>query len=315
MVFPLFCLLIRYPANWATGFERARVPSPPPAPRRREPQPQQQTKETDIDIYTSRNNTEVDITKTISRSRTPQPARRENFYDDSVLYDQERDKLRVKDTRIDITRRRSLSARPPPRERERVRVDIKEDEEEADFYARKVADRAVIGEAFNGATKDWAIVDVPPGTERVRMDGVGGASEEITWQKYNGVRRSKFIPERERAPERERERVEIREEPRRETTGLEIEISTGPRRREGGTTYEREYERIEEVSDRRVGLPRGPPKQRVGDLWTEITKDLVNKEAIEQLGYDYEETEFFYYIIQYLRYVSFFSPLPLLGLF
>jgi hypothetical protein len=223
----------------------------------------------------------------------------------------------VKDTRLELSRRRSLSARPPPpreRSRERVRIDIRSDEEEADYYARKVDERAVIGEAYNGATKDWTIVDVPPGTERVRMDGVGGASEEITWQKYNGVRRSKFIPEREReriAPV-ERERIEIREEireePKRETTSstsLEIDIHTGGgRRREGGTTYERDYERIEEVSDRRVGLPRPQPKQRMGDLWTEITKDLVSREAIEQLGYDFEETEFFYYIIQYLRYVS-----------
>jgi hypothetical protein len=204
-----------------------------------------------------------------------------------------------------------VSARPEKREREVVKVDIREDDDEGDYYARKAEDRAYIGEAYNGATRDWAIVDVPPGTERVKLDGVGGASQEITWQRYNGVRRSKFIPERERErveirePERERERIEIREErrveePRRETTGLEIEIST--RRREGGGTYEREYERVEETSDRRVGLPRNPPKQRVGDLWTEITKDLVVREAIETRGYDYEETEFFYYVLQYLRY-------------
>jgi hypothetical protein len=30
----------------------------------------------------------------------------------------------------------------------------------------------------------------------------------------------------------------------------------------------------------------------------------VLREAIETRGYDYEETEFFYYILQYLRYVS-----------
>jgi hypothetical protein len=198
------------------------------------------------------------------------------------------------------------------------------DEDEAEYYRRKVDERAYIGEAYNGATKDWAIVDVPPGTERVRMDGVGGGSQEITWQRYNGVRRSKFIAERDERPriperqpeprvEREHERIEIRErdEPRQETSGFEIEISSSSRRQEhprepSRPAYEREYERIEETTnDRRVGLPRPPPppKQRRGDLWTEITKDLVVEDAIKQLGYDYEETEFFYYIIQYLRYV------------
>ncbi len=29
------------------------------------------------------------------------------------------------------------------------------------------------------------------------MDGVGGASADVTWQRYNGVRRAKFILERE----------------------------------------------------------------------------------------------------------------------
>lgn len=274
------------------GFERPPAPSPPPPPANRK-------RETDIDIYTSKNSTEVDITRTSSRSDTRLlPSR--GYYDDGA-YESERDRLRVGDTRVDISReRRSVSARPPPireRERSRVRVDIREDEGEAEYYGRKTQERAYIGEAYNGATKDWAIVDVPPGTERVRMDGVGGGSEEITWQKYNGVRRSKFIPERER------ERVEIKErqaEPER-TTGLEIEISS--KRRDRGTTYEREYERIEESSDRRVGIPRPPLKPRVGEgLWTEITKDLVVREAIERSGYDFEETEYFYYILTYLRY-------------
>ncbi|TVY84085.1 hypothetical protein LSUE1_G001529 [Lachnellula suecica] len=302
--------------------ERARVPSPPSPPRR--------SKETDIDIHTSRGNTEIDIRQTSARARTPQPpssvlARRENFYEESVsggeresksVYGEGResnhssDKLKVRDTTIDI-HRRSSSARPE-RERERVRVDIRDDESEPDYYRKRMDERAYIREAYNGATKDWAIVDVPPGTERVQMDGIGGASEEITWQRYNGVRRSKFIPERERGPERiperapergierERERIEIRDEPR--SSGMEIEISS--RRREGGGTYEREYERIEETTDRRVGLPRPPPppKKKEENLWTEITKDLVTRDAIEQMGYDFEETEFFFYIIQYLRY-------------
>lgn len=244
-----------------------------------------------------------------ARSLTP-PPRHEHYHDDSYLYEQERDKLRVRDTRLDIhATRRSVSARPEHRERSksRTRIDIRADDDEADYYARKASERAYIGEAYNGATKDWAIVDVPPGTERVKMDGVGGGSQEITWQKYNGVRRSKFIPERERERDRvsERsERIEIRDEPRRDSSGLEIEISSRSRRQGGGTSYEREYERVEETSNQQVGFPRAPPKQRVGDLWTEITKDLVVREAIEEMGYDFEETEYFYYIIQYLRYVS-----------
>jgi hypothetical protein len=39
-------------------------------------------------------------------------------------------------------------------------------------------------------------------------------------------------------------------------------------------------------------------------LWTEVTKDLVVKEAIHEMGYEFEETDDFYYIIAYLRYVS-----------
>jgi len=40
------------------------------------------------------------------------------------------------------------------------------------------------------------------------------------------------------------------------------------------------------------------------DMWTEVTKDLVCKEAIDEMGYDYEETEDFFYVIDYLHYVS-----------
>ena len=144
-----------------------------------------------------------------------------------------------------------------------------------------------MGEAYNGATRDWAIVDVPPGTTRVKMNGIGGAAEEVTWQRYNGVRRAKFIPEAD--------------------------------------GYDRE-EIVERVEER--GLDKGRRfvgmKPKTDTMWTEITKDLVIKEAIERLGYDYEETEFFFYVMEYLRYVSrgllvflrssFFLPSPLLSL-
>ena len=120
-----------------------------------------------------------------------------------------------------------------------------------------------MGEAYNGATRDWAIVDVPPGTNRVKMDGIGGASQEITWQRYNGVRRSNFVAEDER------------------------------------------YGELERVEER--GLDKGRrfvgQRDKRESMWTEITKDLVVREAIEGCGYDFEETEFFYYVMEYLRYV------------
>ncbi|PQE11804.1 conserved glutamic acid rich protein [Rutstroemia sp. NJR-2017a WRK4] len=37
-------------------------------------------------------------------------------------------------------------------------------------------------------------------------------------------------------------------------------------------------------------------------IWTEITKDVVVRDAIEELGYYFEETEFFYFIIGCLQY-------------
>lgn len=136
--------------------------------------------------------------------------------------------------------------------------------EEAEFYNRRATAGSSIGEAYNGATQDWGVVEVPPGTKRITLEGVGGASQEITWQRYNGVRRSKF-----------------------KTDG--DECSSDFESREEKPTIGRSY----------MGL-----KSKKEKLWTEITKDLVIKDAIEKAGYDYEETEHFFYIFDYLRYVS-----------
>ena len=45
-------------------------------------------------------------------------------------------------------------------------------------------------------------------------------------------------------------------------------------------------------------------------MWTEITKDLVSEEAVREVGYEFEETEEFYYVMEYLRYVSARRLLP-----
>jgi hypothetical protein len=44
------------------------------------------------------------------------------------------------------------------------------------------------------------------------------------------------------------------------------------------------------------------------DVWTEISKDFIVREAIEELGYDYEENDYFYYILVYLRSVCISHP-------
>lgn len=150
-------------------------------------------------------------------------------------------------------RARSPSFSPPRRRYTTPAPTDSEFEIEADYYNRKALERAYPGEAWNGATTDWTIIDVPPGTKRVQLDGIGGGSQEVTWQRYNGVRRSKFISA--------------------------------------------EDEHITDVHT------QGPVKPKKKDMWTEVTKDLVLREAIDGMGYRCEETDDFYYIMEYLRYV------------
>jgi len=151
-----------------------------------------------------------------------------------------------------------------------------------------------MGEARNGITKDWTIVDVPPGTERVRMDGAGGASAEVTWQKYSGVRRSKFIPDRDESTVVSSSTSLSERQDDRRGSRLSVAIYDKDSR-------DREVE-VEKVTDRRVSIRKPSPAPQRSEMWTEITKDLVLREAIEEFGYEYEETEFFYYIMTYLKY-------------
>lgn len=181
-------------------------------------------------------------------------------YDEDIIIDRNPERRRERD---DGFAPRPAPPLAPPAPRPYDRRDERDIREEADYYNRGAQERSYIGEGYNGATQDWAIVDVPPGTKRVEMEGVGGGSQEVTWQRYNGVRRSKFMAD-----------------------GDEFGSDFG-----GGQL-----------------VPSGPRYQGVKDkkenMWTEITKDLVVKEAIEEMGYDFEETDYFYYIIAYLRYVS-----------
>ncbi len=46
-------------------------------------------------------------------------------------------------------------------------------------------------------------------------------------------------------------------------------------------------------------------------MWTEIDKKLVSEEAVKERGYEYEETEEFFYVMEYLRYVGLSQEGPL----
>lgn len=290
------------------GVIQVRPPSPPPAPRQRKTE-----RDTEIDIYTSRHETEVDIHKTTShshhrdsrsrgRARSPSVERRRpsipvhrhapapaHTHDDEIIVRSDRNYLEVdidhhhhhpQRSKSPGGHRRAHSAAPPA---------SRYYDDEAEYITSRINERGRMGEAYHGATKDWAIVDVPPGTERVRMDGVGGGAAEVTWSKYSGVRRAQFLPDGGA----------------RESSTSLVTTSSEPRERE--RTREHNHDTKVSVSiydDKRGEGHRPAPKEKRSEMWTEITKDLVTRQAIDELGYEYEETEFFYYILTYLRYVS-----------
>lgn len=265
---------------------RLKPPTPPPPPRTAPPQVRE--RDLDIDIDIRRNETDIDVReRTRSRSRPrerPRPRPQSYYEEDDLIIERDRDIVRVDG------RRRAQSAAPP-------RADY---EDEAEYITSKIDSRGRMGEAYHGATRDWTIVDVPPGTERVKMDGVGGGSAEVNWSRYSGVRRSKFVPEREETPVSVVSEPIRGREPSRDRERLSIQVYDSRDK-----SRDREVE-VDEIQDRRITIrndDRAPPRKR-NEMWTEITKDLVSREAIDRLGYEYEETEWFFYVMQYLRYVS-----------
>ncbi|KAK1750226.1 hypothetical protein QBC47DRAFT_122285 [Echria macrotheca] len=258
------------------GVVQVRPPSPPPVRRK------EKERDTEIDIYTSRKETDIDIRHSHSRGRSPSRSRsRERVsrphhsraWDDELILHSD-----TKHLHVDVEARRSHSRT----RRAHSEAPIYRDEyDEGREITSRIDARGKMGEARNGITKDWTIVDVPPGTERVRMDGAGGGSAEVTWQKYSGVRRSRFIPDRdEKSIVSSSTSISERETDSRRGSRLSVQII--------------------DKSDKEVD-GRRPSNQR-SEMWTEITKDLVIREAIEELGYEYEETEYFFYVMTYLRY-------------
>ena len=97
-----------------------------------------------------------------------------------------------------------------------------------------------------------------------------------------------------------------------------FERETGARRHLDGV---RRSERVEEEESREltvvdtrsaeIGRRFEAEKSKKDRMWTEITKDLVSLEAIKERGYEFEETEKYYYVMEYLRYVCLQLPFTL----
>ncbi|KAJ5992454.1 hypothetical protein N7451_008178 [Penicillium sp. IBT 35674x] len=83
-----------------------------------------------------------------------------------------------------------------------------------------------------------------------------------------------------------------------EMTGAVLDIvEVAPK---GASLVDSESEEEVEVEQHSRAVPK-VHKERRDERWTEITKDLVVRDAIEQLGYEFEETRMFYYIFSYLE--------------
>lgn len=258
------------------GYEVALAPLPPPS-RSRPPSPPTPPREDE----------RIEIRRRGERNG--------KAYEEDIIIDRNESKSTPpgRDRRDDDFDRHSHYGAPapirrpaPPPERWRDPRDSRDIQEEAEYYNQRALERSFPGEGYHGSTADWAIVDVPPGTRRVRMDGAGGGAQEITWQRYNGVRRSKFMPD----SSDEGYGSEVGRPAPLPASALAPVPTTGGEigRRYGG------------VKDPRDGL------------WTEITKDLVVKEAIVEAGFEFEETDDFFYVIAYLKYVSFLlNPYPM----
>lgn len=83
------------------------------------------------------------------------------------------------------------------------------------------------------------------------------------------------------------------------TGGLDV-VEVAPRDASSAQESETESEEEIEVDRSRRVMPE-VSKERRDERWTEITKDLVVREAIERLGYEFEETRMFYYIFSHLE--------------
>lgn len=263
----------------ATGVIRARQPSPSPRRQRA----RDDVRETDIDIRLDKHRTDVDIRKT-TRSRSRSHSRHRHYHDGEIVI---RDDARLRVDAGRSTRRRAASM-----------VSSRYDSE-ADYITGKMDARGHMGEAWGGATRNWETLDVPPGTERVRMDGIGGGRTDTTWSKYSGERRTKFSPDGGGSSTVAAAVVPILK------TKRESRSKSRDDRRLSVAVVDRNTEiDVEQTRRRRKSRSRPPMVVAPRDTWTEVSRTAVSREALERLGYPYEESKHCFYIMMFVPAVS-----------
>ncbi|KAL1897735.1 hypothetical protein Cpir12675_002234 [Ceratocystis pirilliformis] len=160
---------------------------------------------------------------------------------------------------------------------------------EATQITTRINESGLIGESSNGITQGWTTIDVPPGTKRIRMDGAGGSSTEVTWRGYKGLRRARFIHDPEQEAE---EGVPHRSRPGSRTRSGERDGN----KREQGRERGRERGRRLDITTTSIK----PFRRQCEESWIEIPRKIVNGAALRAHEYDFEETETFFYVKAYL---------------
>lgn len=102
----------------------------------------------------------------------------------------------------------------------------------------------------------------------------------------------------------------------------DITIEHGHHDRSSSLNDDEDVVRTHNRSKEIMILEREPEKESLADesdrdrikekhkkRYTEVTKDLVVREAIERAGYEYDESAHDFYIYDYLRYVRYSLPL------
>ncbi|OKL61238.1 hypothetical protein UA08_03849 [Talaromyces atroroseus] len=135
-------------------------------------------------------------------------------------------------------------------------------------------------------------LEEPSVTEEIEIKPRGHA-EEIIFEHQDKARSMSPPHRRHSLPEEEDKELIIKQS-----------IPGGHGREREIIIREEERERKRELipKEAHVGRRYTGVRDKRDRRWTEIAKDLVVREAIERMGYEFEESDHFYYVFEYLRY-------------